>query len=75
MSSGQIVGHKRSAPDAPDTSDEEEAAGPKFDQIERKGNKKLRRDGEARTLSREDRKMTAIMRQIEGNGAHGEGCH
>ena len=28
-------------------------------------NKKLRRDDEARNLSREERKMTAIMRQIE----------
>ena len=74
MSSEPIVGYKRSAPDAPDTSDdgsqpergkEAEAAGPKLDQAERQRNKKLRRDGEARNLSREERKMTAIMRQIE----------
>ena len=74
MSSQPIVGDKRSAPDAPDTSDdasqpqrgkEAEAAGPKLDQAERQRNKKLRRDGEARSLSREERKMTAIMRQIE----------
>jgi hypothetical protein len=77
MSSEPIVGHKRSAPHAPDTSDDDgsqpergneaEAAGPKLDQAERQRNKKLMRDGEARTddLSREQRKMTAIMRQIE----------
>ena len=68
-------GDKRSAPDAPDTSDDDgsqqergkkaEAAGPKLDQAERQRNKKLRRDGEARNLSREERKMTASMRQIE----------
>ena len=75
MSSEPIVGDKRSAPDAPDTFDDDcsqpergkeaEAAGPKLGQAERQRNKKLRRDGEARTLSREERKMTAIMRQIE----------
>jgi hypothetical protein len=75
MSSEPIVGDKRSAPDAPDTSDDDgsqpergkeaEAVGPKLDQAERQRNKKLRRDGEARNLSREERKMTAIVRQIE----------
>jgi hypothetical protein len=75
MSSEPIVGDKRSAPDAPDTSDDDgsqpergkeaEAAGPKLDQAERQRTKKLRRDGEARNVSREERKMTAIMRQIE----------
>ncbi len=75
MSSEPIVGYKRSAPDAPDTSDDDGsqtergkeavAAGPKLDQAERQSNKKLRRDGEARNLSGEERKMTAIMRQIE----------
>ena len=75
MSSGPIVGYLRSAPDAPDTSDDDgsqpergkeaEAAGPKLDQAERQRNKKLRRDGEARNLSREERKMTASTRQIE----------
>ncbi len=75
MSSEPIVHYKRRAPDAPDTSDDDvsqpergkeaEAAGPKLDQAERQRNKKLRRDGEARNLSREERKMTAIMRQIE----------
>ena len=75
MSSEPIVGYKRSAPDATDTSDDDgsqpergkeaEAAGPKFGQAERQRNKKPRRDGEARNLSREERKMTAIMRQIE----------
>ncbi len=75
MSSKPIVGYKRSAPDAPDTSDndgsqpeggkEAEAGGQKLDQAERQRNKKLRRDGEARNLSREERKITAIMRQIE----------
>ncbi len=74
MSSAPIVGYKRSAPDAPDTDDdggsqpergkEAEAAGPKLDQTERQRNKKLRRDGEARNLSREECKMTAIMQQI-----------
>jgi hypothetical protein len=73
MSSEPTVGYKRSAPDAPDTSDgsqpergkEAEAAGPKLDQAARQRNKKLRRDGDARNPSREERKMTAIMRQIE----------
>jgi hypothetical protein len=47
MSSKPIVGHKRSAPDAPDTSDDDafqpergkkaEAAGPKLDQAVGKG--------------------------------------
>jgi hypothetical protein len=70
-----IVGDKRSAPDAPDTDDDDgsqpergheaEAAGPKLDQDERQRTKKMRRDGEARNLSREERKMTASMRQIE----------
>jgi hypothetical protein len=56
------VGYKRSAPDAPDTSDddgsqpergkESEAAGPKLDQAAGQRNKKPRRDGEARNLSR-----------------------
>ena len=68
-------GYKRSAPDAPDTSDDDcsqpergkeaEAAGPKLDQAERQRNKKLRQDGEARNLLREERKMAANMRQIE----------
>ncbi len=75
QSSEPIVGYKRSAPDTPDTSDDDgsqpergkeaEAAGPKLDQAERQRNKKLRRDGEARNLSRQERKMTAIMRQSE----------
>jgi hypothetical protein len=37
----------------------------KLDQAARQRNKKLRRDGEAGNLSREERKMTAIMWQIE----------
>ena len=55
MSSDPRVGYKRSAPDAPDTSDDDgsqpergkeaAAAGPKLDQAERQRNKKLRRDG------------------------------
>ena len=78
MSSEPIVVNKRSAPDAPDTSDDDgsqpergkeaEAAGPTLDpswQTERQRNKKLRWDGEARNLSREERKMTAIKWQIE----------
>ena len=75
MSSEPTVGYKRSTPDASDISDdygsqpergkEAEAAGPKLDQPERQRNKKLRRDGEARNLSREERKMTAIKRQSE----------
>ncbi len=73
-----IVGYKRSVPDAPDTSEgaddggsqpgrgkEAEAVGPKIDQPERQRNKKLRRDGDARNLSREECKITAIMQQIE----------
>jgi hypothetical protein len=73
--SSEPMGYKRSAPDAPDTSDDDgsqpergkeaEAVGPKLHQAERQRNKKLRRDGEAGNLSREERKMTAIMRQIE----------
>jgi hypothetical protein len=69
------VGYKRRAPDASDTFEDDgsqrergkeaEAAGPKLDQAERQKNKKLRRDGEARNLSQQERKMTAIMRQIE----------
>ncbi len=52
-----------------------EAAGPNLDQAEMQWNKKLRRDGSARNLSREERKRgaqddgdprSAIMRQIEG---------
>ena len=82
MSSEPVVGYKRSAPDnsdddgsQPERGKEAEAAGPKLDQDERQKNKKLRRDGEARNLSREERKMTAIMRQIpRGDGAKGEGC-
>jgi hypothetical protein len=75
MSSEPIVGCKCSAPDAPDTSDDDgsqperskeaEAAGPKLDQAERQRNQKLRRDGEARNLSHAERKMTAVMRQVE----------
>ena len=63
-SSEPIAGYKRSAPDAPDTSDngsqpergkKAEAAGQKLDQAERQRNNKLRRYGEARSLSREER--------------------
>ncbi len=63
---------------APDTSDddgsqperdkEEEAANPKLDQAERQKNKKPRRDDETCNLSREERKVTVIMRQIEEMG-------
>ncbi len=85
------MGYKRSAPDAPDTSDDDgsqpergkeaEAAGPKLDedQAERQRNKKLRRDGEARNLSREER--IALLSQDDGHpaaergdGATGERC-
>jgi hypothetical protein len=75
MSSEPIVGYKHSAPDGPDTSSDDgshpergkeaEAAGPKLDRAAMQRNKKLRRDGEARNLSREERKMTTIMRQTE----------
>jgi hypothetical protein len=68
-------GYKHSAPDASDSSSDDgsepergkeaEAAGPKLDQAERQRNKKLRRDGEARNLSRAERKKTPIIRQIE----------
>ena len=68
-------GYKRSAPDVSETSEDDgsrpergkgaEAADPKLDQAGRQRIKKLRRDGEARNLSQEERKMTAIMRQIE----------
>ena len=49
----------------PERGKEAEAEGPKLDRAERQRNKKLRRDGEARNLSREERKVTVIMRQIE----------
>ena len=75
MSSELIVGSKRGVPDAPVTSDDDgshpkrgkeaEAADPKLDQAESQRNKKLKRDGEARNLSREKCKMTVIMWQIE----------
>ena len=68
MSSEPIVGNKCRASDAPDTSEDDgsqpergkeaEAAGPKLDQAERQRNEKLRRDGEARNLSREEHTMT-----------------
>jgi ubiquitin C len=55
---------QRSVPDASDTSDDDgsqperdkeaEAEGQKLDQAERQRNQKLRRDGEARNLSREE---------------------
>ncbi len=76
MSSGPAVGNKRSAPNAPDTSDgdgcqgrgkEAGTAGPQLEQAEMR-NKKLRRDGEARNLSQEDHKLRSIMRQIEHMG-------
>ena len=70
MNSKPILGYKRSAPDAPDTSDDDgsqpergkeaEAAGPKLDQAERQRMEKLRRNGEARNLSRKQRKMTCF---------------
>ncbi len=68
-------GYKHRAPVASDSSSDDgsqpergkeaEAAGPKLDQAERQRNKKLRRDGEARNLSRAERKKTPIIRQIE----------
>ena len=70
---GGVVGDKRSMPDAPDPSHLDGcqgrnrvagAAGPKW-LAEMQRNKKLRKDGEARNLSREERKMMVIMRQIE----------
>ncbi len=54
MSSEPIAGYKRSAHDAPDTSDPTTTA-LNQDQPERQRNKKLRRDGEARNLSGEER--------------------
>ncbi len=76
MSSEPAVGDKRSALDAPDTSDDNgcaeqgggtAAAGPKPEQGEMT-NKKLRLDGEARNLLRREECKTvtmAIIRQIE----------
>ncbi len=49
----------------PEQGKEAEAAGPKLEQAESQRNKKLSRDGEARNLTQEERKMTASMRQIE----------
>ncbi len=49
----------------PEQGKEAEAAGPKLEQAESQRNKKLRRDGEARNLTQEERKMTASMCQIE----------
>jgi hypothetical protein len=70
-------GDKRSARDAPDTSDDDGSRGrteyrgmsksevrDEREQAEMRS-KELRRDGEARNLSREERKMLAIVRQIE----------
>ena len=66
------VGNKHSVLNAPDTFDDDGcqrprkeagAAGPKLEQPEKQRSKKLRRDGEARSLSREERKMRAIMKQ------------
>jgi hypothetical protein len=72
MSSNSAVGDKQSASDAPDTYDDDSfqrrskeaaAAGPKLEQPEEQRSKKLRQDGETRSLSREERRMRAIMRQ------------
>ena len=70
-------GDKRSARDAPDTSDDDGSRGrteyrgmsksevrDEREQAEMRS-KELRRGGEARNLSREERKMLAIVRQIE----------
>ena len=77
MSSEPAAGDKRSALDAPDTDDDDGcaeqgegagAAGPKPEQAGTR-NKKLRRDGEARNLSQQQREerqaVMAIIRQIE----------
>jgi hypothetical protein len=77
MSSEPAAGDKRSALDAPDTDDDDGcaeqgegagAAGPKAEPAGMR-NKKLRRDGEARNLSQQQREerqaMMAIVRQIE----------
>ena len=70
MSSWPAAGDKRSAPVTPDGSDDDGcqgcgkeagAAGAQLGRAEMR-NKKLRRDGEARNLSQEERKMRAIMR-------------
>ena len=63
------MGHTRSAPDVPDTSDDDSCQGSgkklaELDQAEMR-NKKLRRDGDARNLSREKRQMRVILLQIE----------
>jgi hypothetical protein len=66
----QAVGDKRSAPDTPDDGSCEGrnkragAPGPKFEQAEMR-NETLREDGEASNLSREERKIMAIVRRIE----------
>jgi len=81
MSSWPAAGDKRSALDAPDTSDDDGcqrrgkeagAAGPQLEEAEMR-NKKLRRDGEARNVSQEERKMRAIIAADRGHGAQGEG--
>jgi hypothetical protein len=75
MNSKPAVGDKRSALDAPDTSDALDddcaeqgartaAAGPKPEQGEMR-NKKLRRTGGARNLLRPEERKTAMIRQIE----------
>jgi hypothetical protein len=73
MSSEPAAGDKCSALDAPDTDNDEQgegpgAAGPNPEQ-DGKRKKKLRRDGEARNLSRQQREerktVMAIIRQIE----------
>jgi hypothetical protein len=77
MSSEPAAGDKRSALDAPDTDDDDgcaeqgEGAGTAGPKAEPAGtrNKKLRRDGEARNLSQQQREerqtVMAIIRQIE----------
>jgi hypothetical protein len=77
MSSEPAAGDKRSALDAPDTDDDDGCAkqgkgagtaGPKPEQAGTR-NKKLRRDGEARNLSQQQREerqaVMTIIRQIE----------
>ena len=73
LGAGELQRDNSSACDAPDTDDDDScqgrgkgagAEGQKVEEAEMRS-KELMRDGEARNLSREERKMLAIVRQIE----------
>ena len=79
MSLEPPVGYQRSAPDAPDTSDEDnsqperskedEAAGPKLDQAERQRNKKLTTMRQVEEMEQKEKAVKAgpCFTQLEGS--------